>query len=270
MNDLTPVARLSRDLTNASVTLSNSEARYLVDAYYMMQDNRMRSHGQIRAMEVSKEPHAILDWFAAQNENLEQQLKRALDKYSAAHPVGEWLRSIHGVGPVIAAGLLAHIDITRAKTAGAIWRYAGLDPTSKWGKGQKRPWNASLKTLCWKVGESFVKQSNHDRCFYGKIYQQRKEAETAANEAGKFADQAAAILESRKIGKDTDAYAAYSVGKLPKAQIHARARRYAVKLFLSHLHGEMYRRILNQEPPLPYPIAILGHAHMIDPPSDAE
>jgi hypothetical protein len=40
--------------------------------------------------------------------------------------------SIKGIGPVIAAGLLANIDITKAPTAGHIWRFAGLDPSSKW------------------------------------------------------------------------------------------------------------------------------------------
>ena len=38
-----------------------------------------------------------------------------------------------------------------------------------------------------------------------------------------------------------------------------------MKLFLSHLHGEMHRRILGREPPLPYPIAHMGHAHVIEP-----
>ena len=37
-----------------------------------------------------------------------------------------------GIGPVIAAGLLANIDIKQAPTVGHIWRFAGLDPTNKW------------------------------------------------------------------------------------------------------------------------------------------
>jgi hypothetical protein len=44
--------------------------------------------------------------------------------------------------------LLARIDIVKAPTAGHIWRYAGLDPTVRWNKGEKRPWNAGLKVLC--------------------------------------------------------------------------------------------------------------------------
>lgn len=263
MTDMTPVQRLSRDIANAAVTLSDAEARFLVDAYYQMQDNRIRQDAQIRSME--NEPHSVLSWLAEQSSTLENQIKRALDKYSAAHPVGEWLRDVDGIGPVIAAGLLAHIDIRKAPTAGHIWRFAGVDPTSFWEKGEKRPWNAELKTLLWKAGESFVKRSNVETCVYGRLYKQRKEREVAKNEAGDFASQAAHALERKKYRHETEAYKAYATGKLPPAHIHARARRWAVKIFVSHLHTEMYRRMLHEEPPAPYPIAILGHAHKIEP-----
>ncbi len=259
-----PIARLTRDLASASVTLSKDEARYLVDAYYTMQDNRIRSDAQVRALGESEEPHTVIAWLADQDRTLENQIKRALDKWTDSQHMGRWAKSICGIGPVISAGLLAHIDISKCPTAGHIWRFAGLDPTLEWKKGQKRPFNASLKTLCaFKLGESFVKVQANANDVYGKLYVQRKQIEQANNEAGKFAEQAAKILASRNIGKTTDAYKAYSAGKLPPAQIHARARRWAVKIFLSHYHAEAYREHFGTEPPLPYPIAVLGHAHLI-------
>ena len=54
-------------------------------------------------------------------------------------------------------------------------------------------------------------------------------------------------------------------GILPDGHIHARAKRYAVKLFLAHLHSVWYEIEFGREPPLPYAIAILGHAHHIKP-----
>lgn len=88
------------------------------------------------------------------------------------------------------------------------------------------------------------------------------------NGNGDFADIAKAIMESKKIGKTTEAYKFYSVGKLPPAHIHARARRWAVKLFIAHYHAEAYFNEYGKEPPLPYPIAILGHdaSHFIERP----
>jgi|TARA_R110000824_G_scaffold352282_1_gene539351 hypothetical protein len=258
------VERLGRDLRVASKTLSDDEARFLVDAYYQMQGNRIRSNNQIRQME--EEPHEVLGWLSTQADILEKSVRASLDVYSDAHPIGRRIRTVVGVGPVIAAGLIAHIDISRAKTAGAIWKFAGLDPSAEWKKGKKRPYNAGLKTLCWKLGESFVKVSNHDDDFYGSLYKTRKEIELKKNDDGLFSEQAEAKLERFNIGKDTDAYKAYSVGKLPPAHIHARAKRYAVKIFLSHLHEVWYRHEFNESPPAPYVMVHEGHAHKIEPP----
>ena len=79
--------------------------------------------------------------------------------------IGPWAMATIGVGPVICAGVIARIDIHRAPTVGHIWRFAGLDPTQKWEKGKKRPWNTDLKRICWLLGESFVKVINNDDAF---------------------------------------------------------------------------------------------------------
>jgi hypothetical protein len=319
------VQRLSRDLAKAAATLSDEEARFFVSAYYQMQESRKRTENQSHSLVQNAKPHDVMVWLSEQNTTLENQVKRALDKYSDAHPLGKWARSIVGIGPVIAAGLLAHIDLNKAPTAGHIWRYAGLDPTSSWPStadaenwvkqrlsrgntleetlvtatfhwGRKestleryatkdregnpipltvtslakaisrRPYNADLKVLCWKIGESFVKVSNHDDDVYGKIYAARKQVESEKNEALEYAQQASDTLSKFNIGKDTEAYAAYSQSKLPKARIHARAQRYAVKIFLSH-YWQIGRQIKGLPVVKPFAIAHLGHAHMIEPPA---
>lgn len=264
---LDPITRLSRDLAQAAKTLSLAEVRYVVDAYYMLQGNRIQAANQVRALRVSEEPHEVIDWLMTQNDTLEQQLKRALDHWTDGQELGRWAKSIIGIGPVISAGLLAHIDIERAPTVGHIWSFAGLNPEAKWNKGQKRPWNAQLKTLCWKLGESFVKVSGNPNATYGAVYAARKAYEQTRNEEGGCGAQAALQLEQKKIGKDTDAFRHLSAGKLPPAQIHARAERYAVKLFLAHYHHVAYRLQYGVDPPKPYPIAILGHAHAIGVPN---
>lgn len=264
--NVSPIEKLNKDLRLASKTLTHNEARFLVDAYYNMQDNRIRSDNQILSLSKSNEPHEVLSWLSENSNRLERYIKSALDTYSSAHEVGRWSKGICGIGPVIAAGLLAHIDITRAPTAGHIWAFAGLDPTKEWKKGKKRPWNASLKTLCWKIGESFVKVSGNKNDVYGKIYKERKECEMAANNDFAFEDQAKRKLEKYNISKDTDAYGYYVKGMLPPAHIHARAKRYAVKLFLAHWHEMAYISHYGEKPPSPYAIGILGHAHKINPP----
>ena len=261
------VTKLSRDLAKASFTLSVDEARYLVDAYYMIQEYRKATKNQVDSLVKSGEPHDVIKWLFDQDATLENQIKRALDSWTDSLPPAKWAKSIVGIGPVISAGLAAHIDITRCPTVGHIWRFAGYDPTVKWLKKTKRPWNASLKTLCWKIGESFVKVSGHPKDFYGKLWLQRKGLEAERNEAGKFSEQAAQKLKDFKIDKKTEAYKWYSEGKLPPAHIHARAKRWAVKLFLAHYHHVAWTLTMGSEPPKPYVIAILGHADLIKPPN---
>lgn len=263
------VERLSRDLRKAAETLSDEEARYLVDAYYIMQEQRIRADGQIRSMTQAddpKEPHEVIRWLSEQNTTLENQVKGALDRYTSAHPIGVWMKSIKGIGPVLAAGYLAHIDITKAPTVGHIWRFAGLDPTVVWEKKQKRPWNAQLKVLCWKTGESFVKVSGDESAYYGQVYKTRKVWEVEQNERGALADQAKSALERKKYRDDTVAKSFYLKGQLPPAHIHRRACRYAVKLFLSHLHHKWHEHQFGEAPPKPYAITQLGHGHYIPPP----
>lgn len=260
------ISLLNKDLREASKNLSEKEVRFLVDAYYQMQENRIRSDAQIRAM--AEEPHGVLVWLSNQNRIIENQLKLSLDIYSHNHPIGLWARSIKGIGPVIAAGFLAHIDITKAPTAGNIWSFAGLNPKVTWEKGQKRPWNATLKVLCWKLGESFVKVSGHEDAVYGQLYKERKILEIEMNEKGEFAEKAKEILSEKKFKGDTVAKSSYEKGMLPPAHIHARAKRFAVKMFISHLHEVWYQWHFKVPAPNPYVIEHLGHAHKMEPPTE--
>jgi hypothetical protein len=265
--DLDSIKRLTRDLAQASLTLSDAEARFLVDSYYLMQENRIRAAAQVRELNKTEEPHAILDWLFTQSEVLESQIRRSLDRWSGSKEIGVWLKSITGIGPVLAAGLMAHIDIEKAPTAGHIWSFAGLNPETKWEKNTRRPWNANLKVLCWKIGESFIKVSGNPNDVYGKIYFERKLFEQKRNDSGANAAIAKEKLELKRFKKDTVSYKRYSEGFLPDIQIHRRSSRYAVKLFLAHFHEVYYWLTFHKMPPMPYAMAYLEHAHKIDPPN---
>lgn len=264
--DLEGITRLRKDLKQASITLSEQEARFLVDSYYIMQEDRKRAHNQVRALGENAEPHSVIVWLADNSALLEGEIKKVLQSYAESKPHGTWMMAQHGIGPVISAGMLAHISIERAPTAGHIWRYSGLDPTVIWKPKTKRPWNADLKVLCWKVGQSFMKFSNSKECFYGHLYKDRKAYEQARNDNGTNKQLAKDILASKNFDKSTEAYKHLMSGVLPPAQIDGRARRYAVKMFLSHLQVVWWFVVNNQLPPAPYAMVHIGHAHRIDPP----
>src|SRR5262245_34191096 len=171
--------------------LSADELRFLVANYYQSQEMRKRSDMQLRHL-GDKEKLWISTYMAEGFADIEEQIAKSFDKLLTG-PIAVWIRAQRGIGSIITAGLLAHIGSTKAKTAVAIWAFAGLNPEQKWEKGQKRPYNAELKQICWHLGQCFMKQSNDPDCFYGKLYRERKQYEIARNEAGGNAERAKAF-----------------------------------------------------------------------------
>ena len=129
----------------------------------------------------------------------------------------------------------------------------------------RRPFDAGMKAMCWNIGESFVKHKSKKDDIYGKLYDIRKAYEMEKNEKGDYAEFAA--KRAKEVNKSTEAYGYYLKGVLSPGHIHSRAKRYAVKIFLSHVHYVMYREHYGVEPPKPFAIAILNHAHEIPVPN---
>jgi len=327
--------KLRKDIQQSAAGLTRRHARWVVDMYYCLQDERIRAAGQKRASAEGGEPYRLVEWIFTSMRQFESGLKSALGEFAKAYAVGRWLQAQYGIGPVISAGLLSHFDIAKAPTVGHMWRFAGLDPTCKWlGKtaaeelvksvvgdsktltqdmataikaasGQHevnavrvfnegfrsfdresttlkkgaegliswlsvRPYNAKLKAICaYRMGECFVKFSGRDECFYGQLYAKKKAELTARNEAGEYRELAAQYMKERRRMKGSPTWGHWKEGKLRPLQVHERARRWAVKLFLSHLHRVMYVDYHGTEPPAPFIFQhpeLGDHRHLIDPP----
>lgn len=309
VTSLQPIIKLNRDLLKALAAefpggVTDNDARFLVDNYYDAQKRRIRGGNQVKGLNRDAvktghdaEPHEALKYMLSSAVIMEENIKKILGWYVETHPMAWFFENTLGIGPVLAAGLLAYIDIDQCPTVGHIWSFAGLNPTVTWEKGQKRPWNTNLKTICWKIGDSFVKLSGRADSPYSKLYKERKAQEWAKNLAGDFQDEAARSMAVKKYGKTTDQFAWYTgqcdpvkvralldecktitaaavkgdggFPMLSPGHIDARARRYAVKMFLSHFHECWFRQHFNEEPPRPYGLAIAGHAHYMPPPQIA-
>lgn len=320
--------------------MSRDETRHLVSSFYAIQDQRIAVAGRARGLEKNGTPTAMLDFAMNGFLNTEENIKKLLAVYSAHQPIGQWAESIPFIGPIISSGLIGEIDIEKAHTAGAVWRFGGYDPTMSWlGKTKatdlvnevipgranteatdeqiveiatkanlkaenlnrmalsiiktkkgydplkdpsvvtkanlikvvsRRPWNADLKVIFWKIGESFkinskklaTKSKGPD--IYGKMYVDKKLAYIQRNETGGFRETA--DKRASEVGRGTEAYAAYSQGMLPPGHLDAMARRYAVKMFLSHWHHVYYEMHHGTPPPKPFVIEHMGHTEYVKPP----
>jgi len=322
------IEKISKELKKSIAKGGKDEVRFLVTTYYSLQKMRKALQEQIRSCVQGKSMQpASLVYFFDQCEKLENEAKKALNVYAKNHEIGRWAMSICGIGPVIAAGLIAVIDMNIAKTPGHIYSFAGINPGQTWfgkkkmetimrdngvsptsgkkidfetamrlahtvrelggikektairkAKNEKgnitgktlyqglslRPWNPFLKNLCWKIGESFSKTRNREEDFYGHLLAQRQIEEKMKNEQGKYQEQAEDILNDKPSHAQKKTY---KEGKLPDGHIFSRAKRWAVKIFLSHWWEVAYEEHYGTEPPFqPYPIEHLGHAHKIEKP----
>lgn len=316
------------DLRTSAQQMDANAARTLVDQYYSLQNMRIRAGNQTFAADENEEPNEFTTAVHKGFEEIEKAIAVWLDDYSAAHPVGRWARNQIGVGPVLAAALLAHVNPERSTTVSALWSFAGYNPEAVWEKGQKRPWNATLKVVGWKIGESFVKVSGNPDAKYGQLWKARKAWEWEMNLAGAYAERS----QVRRFGEDTGAVkwtkgwfngasvslkgeariisvdpspefidavkrgakldfrkarqvfldgtitgravtglkpkmtdeevaALGGVKMLPPAAIHARAKRFAVKRFLSHFWAKLYEHHYQKPAPEPW---IISHGHHAD------
>jgi hypothetical protein len=247
-----------------------SAVRALVESYYDAQHYRLEAENRLRSLKQRAEkeqlaiPTEFPTWLTSRYHDTERALGKILDQYTLQEKtgMGDWARSQVGIGPIISAGLLALIDMNVATNPSKIWRFFGLDPTLVWNKGEKRPYNATGKVLCWKIGDSFVKLHNNPKCVYGKLYEQRKALEIQRDANGFNAETAKATLAAKRI-TDEETRQIYESGHIPKGRIEQRARRWAVKIFLVHWWQEAYRRKFRKEPPGPYVIDKLGHTSKI-------
>jgi hypothetical protein len=257
------IPRASKEQVLSAGNLTEAEVRFIVTNYYDAQDARKRGDMQLRHLGDKDDPTTpgpakLLSWWTDRQADIEKDILKMLKAFADSRPVGQWMMAQHGIGPVIAAGLLAHIDIEKAPTVGHIWRFAGLDPTCTWKKGEKRPFNAQLKQICWHAGQCFKRQWTHADCFYGHLYGEKKKMIVERNEAGHYAERAKVFVT-----RSADVRKTLADGKLPANNLDAQATRFATKIFLSHMHAVMYWTRYHKAPPKPFAISILGHVHEI-------
>lgn len=260
MKRATQTPKIGKEVILEAANLKSPEVRFLVSNYYDAQQQRKRADMQLRHLgdaEVQELP-GVLQYSADISAALEGDIRKALKKYAEGNPVGRWVMAQHGVAEVITAGLLAHLDIERAPTAGHFWSFAGMNPDQKWEKGQKRPFNPAMKQLCYHLGECFKRSSNSPNSIYGKLYRERKTLLVERNNSGFNAERAKTFFT-----KSAEVKAKLAEGRLPEGNLDRQACNFAAKIFLSHLHAVMYWDHFGKAPPKPFAIQHLGHAHEI-------
>ena len=142
-----------RDEGDVAPMQENRDLRWIATAFESAQAARLRTGDQIRASIESHgdsprpggrgandveallariragaapAPLAALGETYRREWNEERDLLRLLSERIARHPSWPWLERVRGIGPSLAARLLARLDIERAPTPSSFWSYCGL------------------------------------------------------------------------------------------------------------------------------------------------
>lgn len=130
--DVDGLAKISKEVKHAAVLMTRDQLRFMVDAYKQAQDDRIAKDNQVRSVVQMYDDGTLpnnlaIYWLAENRRNEENQIKKILEQYVKKDPVGSWIISNVGVGPVFAAEFLAYLDITKVTHAGQFLSYCGLN-----------------------------------------------------------------------------------------------------------------------------------------------
>jgi len=256
------------------------ELKLLVSTYYAIQKERIQTGNRVKALERS----GVQKYTAADlHEHLDEKLKdvedwiagKVGDRLESIDIHNAWLRHVPGVGPILAGGLISVIDpISRFEKPSALWKYAGLHVVDgkapKKARGTKLEWNPFLRTLCWKLGDSFVKAGGYYRNTYDGARQ--KEDNKAPfripirdAQGYLLVEDIGKIKEGTMIGSENfSEFKKQAKGKdnvlVTMTDLHKfnRAKRKAVKLFIAHLWA-IWRDLEGLPTRVPYVVEKLGH-----------
>jgi len=203
---------------------------------------RMKAIEQGRSnMDLSLEK----DQFIPAYEAMEKEARKMMINYGKAiGPIWDWITEIKGMkSGKLPAQLLAQInDISLSPTVSSLWRFCGYavydGKTERNKKGEKSHYNRQLKSICYLIGEQFVRQQTP---FYVDLYYAEKL---------RLRD-----LHPEKIKEN-------GKWKYNDGHLHAMAKRKMVKIFLQHL-WVTWREIEGLPVSDPYSISIMGHAKYI-------
>jgi hypothetical protein len=187
----------------------------------------------------------------------------------AAVPLwNKYLKDVAGVGPAMAGVIISEIDITKARYASSLWKYAGLDVAAD-GRGRSRRTEHQIK-VDYKAKDGTIKQRNSitfnpflktklvgvlGPCFI-------KQVDRATGDPGKYRR---IYLDYKHRMANHNKYGEHNDGKkddegrfiTSKARRHNMATRYCVKMFLADLYTA-WRTMEKLPVALPFAEAKLG------------
>lgn len=261
--------------------------RNLVDIYYDFQGQRIQTQLRIGSSErensLTKEDLSVfgITTIFENAQNFEKDIEKLIIRQLKNHALyNQYLEKIQGIGPLLAAGLIAYIDdIEKFDHVSSLWQYSGYG-MNRYCDECKKPTSVDVKYDTGKVAKKLQPFETCPIC-NGKtrtILQKRMSGYQsnwndrlkvlAWKAANSFVKQSAAKSKYRKLYDKIKAeeHRKHPTKKIEKGKtyfndghLHNRAMRKISKIFLAHV-WQTWRRQQGLETTEPYAKQLLGHS----------
>lgn len=230
----------------------------LVDATLAIEKVRIRTQVRQIHLQLKGRVDVETDELLIRIKSLEEYTDSKIAIILKSHPAYDWFSKVKGIGRENIGKVVGLVDIERADTISALWKFAGYAPQDghamKRIKGEKLCYNSQLRSMCWRLGGSLMKARGK---FYD-YYLAQKEGYTQRYQAeGKQIVPATLLPKVNGKKQETN-------GFISEGHIHNQALRKMIKLFLACLWLE-WREAEGLPVTSPYAIDKLGHNSFIDP-----
>jgi Transposase IS116/IS110/IS902 family len=107
--------------------VEKATVRNMVEIYYDSQQFRMRTVSRLKKSSNDESFKEICEETIAVYLKQETRIAARLKTEMQSHIMSQWLYANYGIGPILAAGLVAYVDeIERFGTVSKLWKYAGM------------------------------------------------------------------------------------------------------------------------------------------------
>lgn len=231
----------------------------MVDAALAVEKLRVSSEVRQRhlARQGKKDPET--DELHEHLKDLEDFVDGRVADLIKSHPAYPWFSRVKGIGQENIGKVVAPLDIEKAHTISALWKFAGFSveegvaPKRRRGGG-KLEYNSQLRSMCWRLGSGLLRAKGKFYDYYlkekDKYYQ-------------KYENQGVKIVRATGLPKkDGKRYEPDNM--IAEGHIHNMALRKAIKLFLACL-WLVWREAEGLPVTKPYAIGVLTHQSFIEP-----
>jgi len=239
-------------------TKAKSPLEALVDAQLVVEKLRVQSQVRQTHLKLRGNQDPETDELHNRIQDLESYIDGRVAAIITAHPAYDWFSRVKGVGKENIGKIVGQVDIERASTISALWKFAGFSVENgkapKRMKGEKLSYNSQLRSMCWRLGSSLMRAKGKFYTYYlneKEKYQQRYE-----NQGIKIVPVAQLPKKDGKKYEPED--------KIAEGHVHNQALRKMIKLFLA-CFWLAWRESEGLPTSAPYAIDQLKHDSFIKP-----